>query len=238
MLSFLDSAVSQCPVVLTTLRDDRVFIGIVRAYDQFGNVVLSSATERIFSPNRPQQYATVYFGTVLLRGESLELIGEITDHEAQLYLSSLNELAQPIAPTDHPSKNSTASNQTTTTTTEVTLQQALQSIDDYNSSMAQARLIYGEYKSRLARLNENETLQDRFIRDLLSGEPQKENVDRPVRSSQPSLPPPPGFSSPERNTSRPPAVVEYSNYIHTVQQAINHLHNHESSSSYIAYTAQ
>ncbi|KAH9281074.1 U6 snRNA-associated Sm-like protein LSm1 [Echinococcus granulosus] len=60
--------------LLVKLRGHKCYIGYLRAVDQFGNIVLSEAVERIFVGNK---YADVSQGIVLVRGENISLIGEL-----------------------------------------------------------------------------------------------------------------------------------------------------------------
>ncbi|VDM32070.1 unnamed protein product [Hydatigera taeniaeformis] len=60
--------------LLVKLRGHKCYIGYLRAVDQFGNIVLSEAVERIFVGNK---YADISQGIVLVRGENISLIGEL-----------------------------------------------------------------------------------------------------------------------------------------------------------------
>ncbi|KAL9054293.1 MAG: hypothetical protein Q9162_004251 [Coniocarpon cinnabarinum] len=65
--------------LLTTLRDGRKIIGILRSWDQFGNLVLQDSYERIFVTHEdlPKVYADVPQGVFVVRGENTMLMGEI-----------------------------------------------------------------------------------------------------------------------------------------------------------------
>lgn len=56
------------------LRDARKLLGVLRSWDQFGNLVLSDAVERIFAGG---MYADVARGVYLVRGENVMLMGEV-----------------------------------------------------------------------------------------------------------------------------------------------------------------
>uniref|UniRef100_A0A5K3FLS3 U6 snRNA-associated Sm-like protein LSm1 n=1 Tax=Mesocestoides corti TaxID=53468 RepID=A0A5K3FLS3_MESCO len=58
---------------LVKLRGHKCYIGFLRAVDQFGNIVLSEAIERVFVGTK---YADINLGIVLVRGENISLIGE------------------------------------------------------------------------------------------------------------------------------------------------------------------
>jgi U6 snRNA-associated Sm-like protein LSm1 len=60
--------------LLIQLRDGRKIIGVLRSFDQFANLVLEEAVERIIVGS---QYADVPLGMYLLRGENLVLMGQL-----------------------------------------------------------------------------------------------------------------------------------------------------------------
>ncbi len=60
--------------LLIQLRDGRKIIGILRSFDQFANLVLEGAVERIIVG---QQYSDVSLGIYLIRGENLVLMGQV-----------------------------------------------------------------------------------------------------------------------------------------------------------------
>lgn len=60
--------------VIVVLRDGRKLLGVLRSYDQFANLVLQDAVERIFLGHR---YGDVPKGTFIVRGENVVLMGEI-----------------------------------------------------------------------------------------------------------------------------------------------------------------
>ncbi|CAH7689633.1 domain-containing protein [Phakopsora pachyrhizi] len=69
--------------IIVVLRDGRKFIGVLRSYDQFANLVLQDSMERIHvgigtDPNNPLgKYADFWKGIFIIRGENVVLIGEI-----------------------------------------------------------------------------------------------------------------------------------------------------------------
>jgi len=67
--------------LLLVLRDGRKLIGILRSWDQFANLVLTSTTERYFVTSAPPEntrlFADIPRGTYLVRGENVLLLGEI-----------------------------------------------------------------------------------------------------------------------------------------------------------------
>ncbi|EGG05805.1 uncharacterized protein MELLADRAFT_36483 [Melampsora larici-populina 98AG31] len=71
--------------ILVSLRDGRSLIGVLRSYDQFANLVLQDAIERIHvgvgvgkdEERKTGQYADIWRGIYLVRGENVVLLGEI-----------------------------------------------------------------------------------------------------------------------------------------------------------------
>lgn len=81
--------------LMVALRDGRKFIGVLRSWDQFANLVLQQTVERIFIPppassssspssaskspevKQPGLYADIPRGVFLVRGENVLLLGEI-----------------------------------------------------------------------------------------------------------------------------------------------------------------
>lgn len=61
------------------LRDGRKLYGLLRSYDQFGNVVLNDCYERYYLDF---EFAEEYRGVYLMRGENIVLVGELVQ---QLY---------------------------------------------------------------------------------------------------------------------------------------------------------
>lgn len=60
--------------VLVLLRDGRSLFGVLRSIDQFANLVLHLAVERIYIGN---EYGEIDRGVFLIRGENVVLCGEI-----------------------------------------------------------------------------------------------------------------------------------------------------------------
>lgn len=82
--------------LLIQLRDGRKIIGVLRSFDQFANLVLEHAVERIIVGNL---YSDIPLGVYLLRGENLVLMGQIDpDREVPpgLVLVSEAEIRQAI----------------------------------------------------------------------------------------------------------------------------------------------
>jgi len=60
--------------LMISLRDGRKLIGVLRSWDQFGNLVLQDTIERLFVQDL---YADIERGLFLVRGENVLLLGEI-----------------------------------------------------------------------------------------------------------------------------------------------------------------
>ncbi|KAA8523345.1 hypothetical protein F0562_009768 [Nyssa sinensis] len=60
--------------LLVLLRDGRKLLGILRSFDQFANVVLEGACERVIVGDL---YSDVPIGLYIIRGENVVLIGEL-----------------------------------------------------------------------------------------------------------------------------------------------------------------
>ncbi|KAF2190715.1 hypothetical protein K469DRAFT_721609 [Zopfia rhizophila CBS 207.26] len=68
------------------LRDDKGFVGILRSYDQFGNMVLTETVERIFArnpdfgkdPAAPRWlFCDIPIGVITIRGENVAVAGSV-----------------------------------------------------------------------------------------------------------------------------------------------------------------
>ena len=66
---------------MLVLRDGRKLIGVLRSWDQFANLVLTTTLERYFvtspAPESRRLFADIPRGTYLVRGENVLLLGEI-----------------------------------------------------------------------------------------------------------------------------------------------------------------
>ncbi len=64
--------------LLVVLRDGRQYIGILRSFDQFSNIVLEECVERVVVDS---SYADVPLGLYVVRGENVVLMGDLADAE-------------------------------------------------------------------------------------------------------------------------------------------------------------
>jgi U6 snRNA-associated Sm-like protein LSm1 len=67
--------------LLVILRDGRKLVGILRSFDQFANVVLEQAIERIMVG---ELYCDLPLGLYIIRGENVVLIGELDLEKEEL----------------------------------------------------------------------------------------------------------------------------------------------------------
>lgn len=64
--------------LVVVLRDGRKFIGVLRSFDQFANVVLENTVERTYCGDC---FGDKHVGLFLIRGENVVLLGEIDEEE-------------------------------------------------------------------------------------------------------------------------------------------------------------
>jgi U6 snRNA-associated Sm-like protein LSm1 len=75
--------------LLVQLRDGRKIIGVLRSFDQFANLVLEHAVERIIVGNL---FCDIPLGIYVLRGENLVLMGQVDpDKEVPPGLTAVTE---------------------------------------------------------------------------------------------------------------------------------------------------
>mmetsp|Transcript_3560 Transcript_3560/g.6490 ORF Transcript_3560/g.6490 Transcript_3560/m.6490 type:complete len:135 (-) Transcript_3560:199-603(-) len=67
--------------LLVQLRDGKKIIGVLRSFDQFANLVLERAVERIIVGD---QYGDIPLGLNVVRGENVVLLGEIDESRAEV----------------------------------------------------------------------------------------------------------------------------------------------------------
>lgn len=79
--------------VLVLLRDGRSLFGILRSIDQFANLVLHLAVERIYIGN---EYGEIDRGVFLIRGENVVLCGEIVSKHSVSHSFHLIQKSQTI----------------------------------------------------------------------------------------------------------------------------------------------
>ncbi|GAB4838109.1 Sm-like protein lsm1b [Ancistrocladus abbreviatus] len=67
--------------LLVLLRDGRKLLGTLRSFDQFANVVLEGACERVIVG---ELYCDIPLGLYIIRGENVVLIGELDMNREEL----------------------------------------------------------------------------------------------------------------------------------------------------------
>ena len=77
--------------LLLVLRDGRKIIGTMRSFDQFSNIVLEHAEERVVVGKR---FADVPLGLYVIRGDAVVLLGEVAP---ELEASDAHPRERPIA---------------------------------------------------------------------------------------------------------------------------------------------
>ena len=75
------------------LRDGRKLYGILRSYDQFGNLVLDDTVERFFVD---LEHADEHRGSYLVRGENIVLVGEIDEEEFKGVNRRMSRFKRPL----------------------------------------------------------------------------------------------------------------------------------------------
>ena len=79
--------------LMLVLRDGRKIIGIMRSFDQFSNIVLEHAEERVVVGKR---FADVPLGLYVIRGENLVLLGQIVRASATLTRACRPAASRPL----------------------------------------------------------------------------------------------------------------------------------------------
>ena len=78
--------------------DGKTLIGTLKGFDQFINIILEDAIERVYSPDEGVE--EVPLGLYLIRGDNITLVGEI-DNEIDSSIDLNTTLAYPIGPVIH-----------------------------------------------------------------------------------------------------------------------------------------
>ncbi|KAJ7540056.1 hypothetical protein O6H91_01G048000 [Diphasiastrum complanatum] len=79
--------------LLVVLRDGRKLIGVLRSFDQFANLVLQNASERIIVGDL---FCDLPLGLYIIRGENVVLLGELDPLKEELPLSMVRVKAAEI----------------------------------------------------------------------------------------------------------------------------------------------
>ena len=79
--------------VLVWLRDGRKLFGVLRSYDQFGNITLSDTYERFYAS---LEFAESYHGVYLVRGENIVIVGDFDAKEFEALQRRMAKFRRPI----------------------------------------------------------------------------------------------------------------------------------------------
>ncbi|GLI58514.1 hypothetical protein VaNZ11_000250 [Volvox africanus] len=76
--------------LLIVLRDGRKVLGVLRSFDQFANLVIEGAVERIIVGD---QYGDIPLGLQVIRGENVVLLGRLDEKDAPEGLTQVSPAA-------------------------------------------------------------------------------------------------------------------------------------------------
>lgn len=79
--------------LLIVLRDDRKLYGILRSFDQFGNLLLHDVVERFYLD---LEFADEAVGLLVVRGENVVMVGEIDENEFAQVSRRMGKFRRPI----------------------------------------------------------------------------------------------------------------------------------------------
>ncbi|XAR67211.1 hypothetical protein NMG60_11013689 [Bertholletia excelsa] len=79
--------------LLVLLRDGRKLLGVLRSFDQFANVVLEGACERVIVGDI---FSDIPLGLYIIRGENVVLIGELDLAREELHAHKIQVSAEEI----------------------------------------------------------------------------------------------------------------------------------------------
>jgi U6 snRNA-associated Sm-like protein LSm1 len=79
--------------VFVWLRDGRKLFGVLRSYDQFGNITLSDTSERFYAS---LEFAESYHGVYLVRGENIVVVGDFEAREFEALQRRMTKFRRPI----------------------------------------------------------------------------------------------------------------------------------------------
>lgn len=90
--------------IFVLLRDGRNLFGVLRTFDQFANLVLQDATERIYLGDKgiqvvdkPTRFGEIYRGVFMIRGENVVMMGEVDIDYEDEHLEVLEQIPFEIA---------------------------------------------------------------------------------------------------------------------------------------------
>eukprot|EP00929_Paragymnodinium_shiwhaense_P117615 TRINITY_DN8844_c0_g2_i2.p2 TRINITY_DN8844_c0_g2~~TRINITY_DN8844_c0_g2_i2.p2 ORF type:complete len:115 (-),score=23.13 TRINITY_DN8844_c0_g2_i2:92-385(-) len=94
--ALLETLIDQQISVVTN--DGRLFVGLLRGFDQTSNVVMSDCQERVFDSDKGVEQ--VVLGLYVVRGDNIAVVGEV-DEEIDSRIDLANIRAAPLKPVVH-----------------------------------------------------------------------------------------------------------------------------------------
>ncbi|GAB66519.1 LSM domain containing protein [Plasmodium cynomolgi strain B] len=64
--------------IFISSRDNKLYLGILRTYDQHGNIFLTHCVEKIIVPDR-NYFSDVYVGNLIIRGDNIAYFGSVDE---------------------------------------------------------------------------------------------------------------------------------------------------------------
>lgn len=139
-------------VTVVHLSDEKVYCGVIRSFDAYGNLILDVACQILQDPFELSKHAFLFVGVMLIRGDSICIFGEIdglTEHE---YLLAVLEMKASFLPhCEHKP-----------------IQEIISQTRHYKQTISNAENLWNEYTSRLSRLKPTETMEMHFVKTILA----------------------------------------------------------------------
>ncbi|SBS83652.1 U6 snRNA-associated Sm-like protein LSm1, putative (LSM1) [Plasmodium ovale curtisi] len=66
--------------IFISSRDNKLYLGILRTYDQHGNIFLTHCVEKIIVPNK-NYFSDVYVGNLIIRGDNIAYFGSVDEEK-------------------------------------------------------------------------------------------------------------------------------------------------------------
>ncbi|KAI4838364.1 U6 snRNA-associated Sm-like protein LSm1 [Plasmodium brasilianum] len=64
--------------IFISSRDNKLYLGILRTYDQHGNIFLTHCVEKIIVPEK-KYFSDVYVGNLIIRGDNIAYFGSLDE---------------------------------------------------------------------------------------------------------------------------------------------------------------
>ncbi|GAW81012.1 LSM domain containing protein [Plasmodium gonderi] len=64
--------------IFISSRDNKLYLGILRTYDQHGNIFLTHCVEKIIIPDK-NYFSDVYIGNLIIRGDNIAYFGSVDE---------------------------------------------------------------------------------------------------------------------------------------------------------------